>query len=114
MPTYIIKLDTPVGPRYMAWSTIVDAPVTYGLTLEEFKSYYQEEYGRQGMFELDGRLDRVERFGTSCRYGRNADELIKHNRAGKDETCLSRDQIIDYYCIRRDDGDPPVGADDDR
>lgn len=40
MPIYIIKFDTPDGPRYLDYSTICDAPITYGMTLDEYKKYY--------------------------------------------------------------------------
>lgn len=50
MPRYIIKIKD----KYFEWSTIVDAPVTNGMSLTEFRSYYQSEYGEDAMKNLDG------------------------------------------------------------
>ena len=101
MPRMIVKLDD----HYLEWSTVVDAPVTFGMTLEEFTEYYQAEYGRSGMREFEDRMERVQEKGTSAFLYDSADDLIAHNRAGKNETCLSKEQIIDYYCRKiRDSG----------
>lgn len=109
MPTYIIKLDTPVGPRYLDYSTVCDAPITYGMTLDEFKTYYRDEYGRAGAKDLDDRLSRVEAKGTSSHIHANLAALLRSNRAGRGETCLTIEQIVDYYAVRRGKGAQPVG-----
>lgn len=102
MPTYIIKIEN----YYLEWSTIVDAPISYGASLEEFRQYYQGKYGSEGM--LDERLKRVEKSGCSA-YHYDLDTLISCNRAGKDETCLTKEQIYQSYCLR--EMDPPIGTD---
>lgn len=109
MPTYIIKLSTSIGPQYLEWSTIVDAPITAGMSLDEFKQYYLEEYGRQSFPGLEERLARVEMKGTSDRLSDDLEDLIVPNRAGKNETSISIEQIIDFYCIRSCRGDQPEG-----
>ena len=76
MPRYIIKLPTPIGDRYLEWSSIVDAPITYGLTLEEFTDYYRSEYGDQGMRDLPDRMARVEATGTSERNSKSVAETV--------------------------------------
>lgn len=95
MPTFIVKIKD----YYLEWSTIVDAPVTYGMSLDEFKAYYQEEYGRDGMRDLDQRLQRVERYGSSHVEGRSAEDILSINRAGPDETDLTFDEIYQAYCL---------------
>lgn len=50
---------------YFEWSTIADGPLTYGMTLEDFKVHYQNENGTIGMKGLQERLDRVDKHGTS-------------------------------------------------
>ena len=97
MGKYIIKL----GDYYLEWSTVVDAPVTYGMTLDEFKGYYEWEYGQQGMYTLPGRLERVEEKGTSCYDDSDVDATIIGNRAGPDETELTKDEIYRAYCLRQ-------------
>lgn len=109
MPRYIIKLDTPHGPRYMEWSTVVDAPVTYGVPLERFKAYYRERYGTEGMKELPERLERVERTGTSDMIG-TLDGLISCNRAGDKEEELTMEQIIERYCPAQIDEQEGISA----
>ncbi len=108
MPRYIVKLQD----YYLEWSTVVDAPVTYGMTLEEFKEYYQQEYGADGMRNLLDRLLRVEAKGTSSQLDDSVESVVSCNRAGKDETSLTVEQIIDFYCVRQGEGDRPVGTDD--
>lgn len=78
MPRYIVKLNG----YYFEYSTIIDAPVTFGMKLEDFKEYYQEKYGLDGMRILDERLDRVEKYGTSSCDKETADEMLSGNRAG--------------------------------
>jgi hypothetical protein len=107
MPRYIIKLtdDRSGIPYYMEWSTVVDAPVTGGGSLQEFKRYYRREYGNQGMRDLPDRLSRVEAKGTSDHMHADVGELIANNRAGKGETCLTKEQIIDRYCLGSGEAD---------
>ena len=93
MPKYIIKL----AGKYMEWSTVVDAPITYGMTLKEFRRYYQQEYGRVSMHDLDLRMERVERKGTSSHLHSSVDDLIECNRAGVNETNISKDEIIRLF-----------------
>ena len=52
MPRYILKINDGSKDYYLLWSTVVDAPVTQGMSLREFKKYYQSEYGEQGMINL--------------------------------------------------------------
>jgi len=104
MPKYIIKLtdENTQKDYYLQWSTIVDAPVTYGMTLDELKKYYKKYNGLDGMGPLDARLERVEKNGTSGYYPfDNLNNLIKGNRAGDDEKELSKIEIIEKYCINQ-------------
>jgi hypothetical protein len=96
--TLIVKL----GDHYLEWSSISDSPATYGMTLEEFKAYYLAEYGREGMRELPARLARVEAKGTSSFDAQNADDTIWLNRAGPDEAILHREEIIEFYVVRKE------------
>jgi len=84
---------------YLEWSTIVDAPVTYGLILDEFKKYYKQEYGEQGMKELPERLKRVEEnnIGAYPPFD-NYSSYFEHNRAGENETTLNKEGILKKYC----------------
>lgn len=97
MPRYIVKLKN----HYLEYSTIVDAPVTWGMPLEEFKKYYQQEYGLDGMRSLPERLERVEAKGTSSQLDDSAEDCLSCNRAGPDETELTVDEIYQAYCLRQ-------------
>ena len=92
----IIKL----GEHYLEWSTVVDAPVTFGMLLPEFRDYYQDKYGEHGMRDLDGRLERVEAKGSSYhRIDEDVESVIAGNRAGPGESQLTRDEIYLAYCL---------------
>jgi len=92
MPRYICKLDD----MYFDWSTVVDAPITDGMSLEEYKEYYKEEYGKLSFDnEFFERIKRVEEKGTSA-FDESIDSIISYNRAGPNESCLSKNDIIKY------------------
>lgn len=97
MPTYIVKLTYEAVDYYMEWSTIVDAPTTNGMYLEDFKQFYLSTYGYQEKIKLEDRLKRVEATGTSA-FFETLDFLIESNRAGENQETLSFEQIIDKYC----------------
>lgn len=100
MPRYIIKLEDKKFKvdYYLEWSTIVDAPVTYGMSLEDFKLYYEHEYGQVGKEGLPARMHRVEGKGVSSEIDDNVMDLIRHNRAGKNESTLTHEMILENYC----------------
>lgn len=90
MSKHIIK----VADRYMEYSTIVDAPVTAPMTLEEFTAYYKAEYGRAEMRDLPYRLRRVDEVGTSSLLDTCWHETIAGNRAGEpDQRSLSPEEF---------------------
>jgi len=99
----IVKLED----RYIIWSTIVDAPITFGMTLEELTEYVRDESGRRGIEELKSRLERVELRGTSSMLDRSAVDTVWLNRAGAGETCMSVEQLTEYF-VRKRDPDAPL------
>lgn len=102
MGVYIVKLETPVGDRYLEWSDEWDGPSCFGMTLEEFREMYLERASRRAKRELDERLERVEALGTSV-PNETPEEMMELNRAGPDETEISVDEIIDWYCVKKKD-----------
>jgi len=98
MGKYIIKLNDGEKDYYLEYSSVVDAPTSFGMSLEEFKEFYRDEYGREGFDRLEQRLKRVEEKGTSEHNADNVDDTIGCNRAGKRETRLTKQQIIEVYC----------------
>ena len=105
MPNYLIKHTLPDGEeRYLCWSTIVDAPLTYGVTREQIRTFWLERWGQRGLEDLDRRLA----------AGGDPETLAyvqPTNRAGADETRLTIAQIVDYYIVRQGTGPQPRGAD---
>lgn len=97
MPKYIIKLEDEGQSYYLEWSTIVDAPVSIGMLLDEFKIRYKHKYGTEGMKELDERLERVNLQGTSALHYLTVDVLLELNRAGPEESHLNMEGIIEKY-----------------
>lgn len=93
MPRTIIKIKD----KYFEWSSIIDAPVTYGMTEEELRQYTEKEYGRKGVEALPERLARVEKVGTSELTANCLQDTIGYNRAGPKETKLSAREIYRKY-----------------
>ena len=87
---------------YLEYSSICDAPTIYGLTLDEFTNYYRSRYGLNAMDELPERMAHVEATGTSEMSASSAAETLCCNRAGKDETRLTVEQFIEWYCVRKE------------
>lgn len=96
MPKFIIKIKE----HYLIWSTIVDAPIIYGMTLDELTEYIKEEYGNSGLRELPARLARVNLNGTSSIQPYTPEDLVLYNRAGPNETHLSLEGVYRHYCLR--------------
>lgn len=99
MPVFIAKFTSKETKKdyYLEWSTVVDAPVTFGMSIDDFKSYYRRRYGEDAIAKLPERLERVEAKGTSSMTETLA-ELIKLNRAGEAENELDYDDIVEDYC----------------
>lgn len=90
------RLIIQIKDRYFEWSTVVDAPITYGLTREELRKYYKEEYGNYGMRTFEEKMSRVDRYGTSLQ-GRSAQDVTRLNRAGPEGSPLSLHEIYNKY-----------------
>lgn len=104
----IIKL----GEHYVDWSTICDAPLTRGMTREEIVQWYEDNETAHKAQQLPGRLARADATGTSS-LNDTLKWLIASNRAGRDETRLTREQLVDWLVHRKGEGPPPVGTADD-
>lgn len=108
MARFIGKLKHPKTKKvyYFEWSTIVDAPCTYMMSFEEFLEWYRAEYGDRGMRDLQERLERVERNGTS-EFGLKPSykDFISYNRAGENESRIKTiSKMIEYYLPEQKEG----------
>ena len=99
MPTCIIKLTKGDQSKYLFWSTISDAPTSYGMTKEELVEEIRFRHGEEGIRELPARLERVERRGYSWIDDHGTlEDFLSCNRAGDAEEELTPDQIWEKYC----------------
>lgn len=104
---YICKFHDQGQDWYLEWESEYgaefDGPATPGMSLDDFKVYYSNRYGpHRLLLDFPEQLRRVEERDISTR-SHTLDELIAWNRAGKDGTRLTREQIIDWYIRHRDE-----------
>jgi hypothetical protein len=87
------------GGRYLEWSDNVDAPLTHLMTEEQLKQYLLQKYGfRDGLQEIDARLDRVRKSGTSSQIGITREDLLRHNHAGEEGSTVSTEaEMVELY-----------------
>lgn len=86
--------------KFLEWSTVVDAPVTFGMSPSELRAYVRDRYGSEGVETLDDRMARAVAHGTSCRApAYSFDDIVEGNRAGANETELSRAELVKFYFI---------------
>ena len=107
MPRYICKLkDNKTNvDYYLEWSTIVDAPVTFGVDFEEFKEYYLQKYGVSSICDFRKRMEIVNTKGCSSPDYNNVEEIVSCNRAGFKEEDITLDQIVEWYCVKKKEPD---------
>lgn len=89
MPEYIVKLKRADKDWFLVWSTIVDAPLGKGQpTIEACKKQFSGFFS--GMFDGLQFNDKENEWQVKG--------IEEYNCAGKDETFLSIDEVIDQYC----------------
>jgi hypothetical protein len=95
----LIRVETADGERFLEWSTVVDAPVTLGMTEDELRHWHRAEYGRyEDDATIDARIERCRASGTSSFIPSSVEAVVRYNRAGPDETCLTLEEIVADYC----------------
>jgi len=103
MSDYILKLSGNGRDFYLMWSTIVDAPASHGMPLDEFRAFYKKRYELPGITILDEkafeeRLKRVEQTGCSAEY-ETLDGVLSTNHAGDNKAKLSKAKLFKKYCL---------------
>lgn len=93
MASPIIKIKD----KYFVWCTIVDAPKTKGMNVDELKEYIREEQGDAGVNELPYRLERVDQKGTSDFSDNSMEDTIRYNRASQYNNQLTANEIYEQY-----------------
>lgn len=89
-----------INEYYLEWSSIIDAPITFGMSRDEFEVYHRDEYGAHGHRDFNDRMARVEKTGSSYLLDTTACEVVSGNRAGPDESELTLDEVYQAYCLQ--------------
>lgn len=106
MGSFLVRL----GAKIVRWSTVVDAPTHIFDDEDDVRAWIKEEYGNSGLAGMPARLERLRAKGTSSINDNSAEDAVCGNRAGKDETELTFEQLVAYYGVDREDyDDPPEG-----
>lgn len=111
MARFPIRLDHEGDKWYLIWSTIVDAPVTYGLTWHELVRYVRRAQGTEGVSELFNHKGGLDELGVPHDGYGTLKTILASNRAGPYEKRLTKLELIEQYCIQPDkseEGKPEV------
>ncbi len=110
MPIYIVKCRG----HYAEWSTIVDALITKFMTLDDFKKYYADRYGLDGINPNSSFLERIARAdgptGCSALDGETWKSMVAFNRCGPNETRLTEDEMWAKYGPHTKESDTTADA----
>lgn len=103
MPTHLIKIHDYQTDRdfYLEWSTIVDAPITWGMSLEEFTLYYRQKYGTAGMRDFPNRMARTEERGCSMPFyhlDNTLDAILRTYDLNRPKVGDQREYILENFC----------------
>lgn len=102
---HIVKL--PNG-NYLVWSSVADAPLSYGLPSDAFADFARDEYGH--IFNgasLETKMALADRLGSSRPGYETLEELIAGNCAGIDGSSLTLDEIVEVYGGNSEPNPPP-------
>ena len=92
MPRFLIKLpelNSDASNKYLIWSTVVDAPVSYPMSKEEILNEYREEPWNYGLgFSPEKAIEQADSYTISKSLYSHRDELLNFNRAGPNEESL--------------------------
>lgn len=94
----IIKLKD----KYLVYSSVVDAPITFGMDKSELIAFFKEEMGRLHVVSVSFKrsLERVDKCGTSLMLDKSAEETLEGNHAGPDGECLTPEEVYKAYVLR--------------
>lgn len=99
---------------YLIWSSVVDAPVSFGMNRADLEAWLKEEYGRAGFPGWLQLIPVADERGTSFYERDSVEDTIDGNRAGPMGACLTLDEIYTAYCLQEPirDGWKPSGCDE--
>ena len=83
---------------YNFYTTVADgACFVSAITLEQLIEYTKEKFGERGIENLQARLDRAHKTGTSSLMHYDLHNLLICNRAGKNEKSLNDEDFIKRF-----------------
>lgn len=85
-----------IKDRYFLWSTVVDAPISYGMDKHDIKMFLLRSINYITAEIIDISLERADENGCSFPQ-ESLEEILMCNRAGDDETELTAEEIYDKY-----------------
>lgn len=91
------RITLKIGGKYLEYSTVLDKPITRGMTLEEYEKFYRDEYGNYGWSnDFAHNFGLADQFGSSVRE--DAETVIQFNIAGPNDRELTVDEMDRLYC----------------
>mgnify|MGYP001128230156 CR=1 FL=1 len=82
---------------YLIWSTIVDAPVSYGMSYDKCVKLFIKDFTDLELLHLSNYLTKLKETGSTANL--SIEELLEFNKAGANGEKLSSDEIIQDYCL---------------
>lgn len=98
MPRWIERRNTPEGPRYREWSSILDQYCTPEMSREEMTEYLR--YFR-AIEPIEDRLNRVDKTGTSLLDNSHVRDM---DSDWQSERCSKCDRFHHDFKLRESDG----------
>jgi hypothetical protein len=87
----ICKVDDKGEERFLVWSSIVDAPISFPLTKDEFVEFLLE----------DARMRAREDAARMLARTSDLADVLCVNRAGPGESRLTEDEVMEFYVRRK-------------
>jgi hypothetical protein len=99
----IFKVDDGRGEeRFLIWSSVVDAPIGFACTAEEFAAFVVRDAVNQARSDAENMLARARLVGTSSRMVECLWDIACANRAGPGERHISEDEVLEFYVRRKE------------
>jgi hypothetical protein len=93
----VIRVDDNGEERFLVWSSVVDAPLSFACTEAQFIEYWVEREQRRAREEAERMIARARE------PGRDLSDVVVANRAGPKEVALTEDEILEFFVRRKED-----------
>lgn len=94
MPRCVISIER---GYHIGWSTVVDAPVTKAMNHDEARLWLLKSYSDcqppMTYWQAEESMLLCERAGASVWWALPLDTFLAFNRAGDNETCITKEEI---------------------